>query len=201
MRPDLEIICDWIKPGSKVLDLGCGDGVLLKHLITNCDVRGLGMEIDDADIVRCIERDVAVIQADLNEGLSKYFDRQMFDYVVMTHTLQALPHPHRLLEEMLSVGKEGIVTFPNIGHWRNRLHLLLSGKMPITKVLPAIWYETENIRLCTLRDFEDLCRDKNIRILKRAAVDSTHRHRLSIQLAPNLLGESAIYCITKGPPG
>jgi len=193
MRPDLEIITEWILPATRVLDLGCGDGTLLEHLSRTRQVTGYGLEIDDDNITRCIERGVQVIKTDLDAGLADFFDEDSFDYVVMTQTLQAVHYPASLLDEMLRVGREGIVTFPNIGHWQSRLHLALGGRMPITRALPSDWYDTPNIHLCSLRDFEDLCRRQKIAILERTAVDYEHRTSLGIRLLPNLLGEIALY--------
>ncbi len=198
MRADLEIICEWIETGSSVLDLGCGDGTLLKRLHETRAVEGIGLEIDNDNIVRCVERGVNVIQADLDKGWSGYFNRRRFDYVVMTQTLQAVHHPAQLLDDMLKTGRESIITFPNMGYWKNRWQLFFKGAMPITKVLPEKWFDTENIHLCTLRDFEELCRENGLRILERAAVDYAHRDSLGIRLAPNLMGEIALYRITRG---
>ena len=197
MRPELEIICDWIRPGASVLDLGCGDGELLSRLRETHGIEGVGLEIDGDNIVCCVERGVSVIQADLDRGLSEYFRRRRFDYVVMTQTLQAVHHPARLLDEMLETGTEGIITFPNMGYWKNRRQLLLRGTMPMTRALPEDWFDTGNIHLCTLRDFENLCRRNGIRVLERAAVDYTHRDTLGIRLAPNLMGEIALYRLTR----
>ncbi len=193
MRADLEIISEWIQPGTRVLDLGCGDGTLLEHLSNSRDVTGYGLEIDDDNIIRCIERGVQVIKTDLDAGLADFFDEDSFDYVVMTQTLQAVRYPADLLDDMLRVGREGIVTFPNIGHWQSRLHLGLSGRMPITRVLPSEWYDTANIHLCSLRDFEGLCRQRKIEILQRTVVDYAHRTSWGARLLPNLLGEIALY--------
>jgi methionine biosynthesis protein MetW len=192
LRADLQIISEWITPGSRVMDLGCGDGTLLKHLKENRQVNGYGLEIDIDNIVRCIQGGVNVIQADLDEGLSD-FEGEPFDFVVMTQALQAVKHPDRLLNEMLRVGREGIVTFPNFGHISARLQLTFGGHMPVTKTLPSEWYNTPNIHLCTLKDFERLCSDNGIHILERTVVDSTHRAGPGMKLLPNLLGEIAIY--------
>ena len=193
MRPDLEIITEWIQPGTRVLDLGCGDGTLLEHLRDTRDVTGYGLEIDDDNVIRCIERGVQVIKTDLDAGLADFFDKESFDYVVMSHTLQAVHYPASLLDDMLRVGREGIVTFPNIGHWQSRLHLALGGRMPVTRALPSDWYDTPNIHLCSLRDFEDLCYHQKIKILECTAVDYVHRSSWRARLLPNLLGEIALY--------
>ena len=197
LRPDLELISEWIKPGSRVLDLGCGDGTLLKHLSDTRDVAGYGLEIDPENVVRCIANGVQVIQSDLDDGLCDYFDDDSFDYVVMTQTLQATQFPARLIKEMLRVGREGIVTFPNFGHWKNRLQLALGGRMPKSRELPYEWHDTPNIHLCTFRDFEELCRHEEIHVLDRCVADRRHRSTLGMKLAPNLLGEMAIYRFTK----
>ena len=196
MRADLEIIRDWINPGSSVLDLGCGDGSLLDNLSKVRNIEGVGLEIDIGNIARCIKRGVNVIQADLDRGLSDYFKRRCFDYVVMTQTLQAVHRPEKLLNEMLDIGREGIVTFPNMGYWKSRSQLFLKGTMPMTKALPANWFDTENIHLCTIKDFENLCRRGGIRILERIAVDHAHRGGFGTRVTPNLMGEIAVYRLT-----
>lgn len=198
LRPDLEIISKWIKPRSRVLDLGCGDGTLLEYLTQEREVEGYGLEIDPDNIVACIERGVSVIQSDLDAGLSDYFDDNSFDYVVMTQTLQAMHYPSRLLSEMLRVGRQGIVTFPNFGHWQSRLQIALGGHMPVSRALPNEWYNTPNIHLCTLKDFEQLCQVLNIQILQRNVVDTAHRSNLGMKLLPNLLGEIALYRFQHG---
>ena len=198
MRADLAIIAEWIKPGSSILDLGCGDGTLLKHLRDNHQGEGIGLEIDEQNIESCINDKLNIIQSNLNDGLQAYFSDCRFDYVVMSQTLQATKHPEILIDEMLRVGKEGIVTFPNMAHWRGRLQLGLGGFMPVTKSLPNHWYSTPNIHLCTVRDFEALCQQRGIRILERSVVDHTHsRSTLLMRLFPNLFGEIAIYRFTR----
>ena len=197
MRADLAIIAEWIRPGSSILDLGCGDGTLLKHL-RNKQVQGLGLEISESNIESCIEDGLNIIQSDLNDGLKDYFSANSFDYVVMSQTLQATQHPEILIDEMLRVGKQGIITFPNMAHWKGRLQLGLYGHMPVTKSLPNNWYNTPNIHLCTVHDFEVLCRERGVRILQRTVVDHTHsRSTLMMRLFPNLFGEIAIYRLTR----
>lgn len=198
LRPDLDIISEWITPNSRVLDLGCGDGTLLDCLQQNQNVDGYGLEIDPDNIVTCVQKGVNVIQSDLDEGLSDYFTDDSFDYVVMTQTLQAMNYPNRLLKEMLRVGKEGIVTFPNFGHWRSRLQIAVGGHMPVSPSLPNKWFDTPNIHLCTLNDFETLCARLDIEILERQVVDVAHRNSFVMNLWPNLLGEIAIYRIKCG---
>lgn len=198
LRPDLQIICEWIKPKSRILDLGCGDGTLLTMLKTERSVNGYGLEIDVRNIVKCVDAGVNAIHADLNAGLSD-FDDKAFDYVVMTQALQAVDRPDRLLNDMLRVGREGIVTFPNFGYWRSRLQLFFGGHMPVTPSLPSKWFNTQNIHLCTLQDFEKLCSDNHIEVLQRTVVDHHHKGSLGMKLFPNLLGEIAIYRIQKKP--
>jgi methionine biosynthesis protein MetW len=192
LRPELNVISEWITPNSRVLDLGCGTGALLSFLQKRLGICGYGLEIDPENITRCIEAGINVIQTDLNAGLSD-FDADSFDFVVMTQTLQAIRYPVRLLEEMLRVGRQGIVTFPNFGHWRSRLQILFNGVMPVTPSLPEQWYDTPNIHLCTFKDFELVCKQRNIRILQRAVVDRTHKETRLMNALPNLLGEIALY--------
>ena len=195
-RPDYAIIAEWIRPRSRVLDLGCGDGALLSYLAQQRQTTGYGLELDDKYLPQCIRNGINVIQTDLDQGLAE-FDDDSFDYVLLSLTLQAMHFPARLLDEMLRVGSRGIVTFPNFGHWRARIQLGLFGTMPISRTLPHQWYDTPNIHLCTLRDFEALCRDRNIDILDRCAVDHIHRASLGLRLWPNLLGEIALYQFTR----
>lgn len=196
LRADLAIISDWIAPNSRVLDLGCGDGALLAHLRRTRQVSGYGLEIDSANVVRCIENGVDVIHTNIDAGLSEFADN-FFDYVIMTQTLQAVRYPDKVLTEMLRVGREGIVTFPNFGHWRVRLQLALGGHMPISRTLPNQWYDTPNIHLCTVHDFERLCDEHDIAVLHRTVVDHAHRSAPSMRLLPNLLGEIALYRIRR----
>lgn len=192
LRPDYAIISDWIRPGTHVLDLGCGDGTLLNYLQRSRGVTGYGLEIDPDELVSCVEKGVNVIQADLDAGLAQ-FESHSFDYVVLSEALQVVQRPDLLMDEILRVGQECIVTFPNFGHWKARLAIGLNGRMPVSAALPAQWYDTLNIHLCTVDDFEALCREKNITVIRRSVVDHVHRSTLGMRLFPNLLGEIAVY--------
>ena len=196
MRADLEIIADWIGQGERVLDLGCGDGELLDKLHRTKSVKGLGIEIDHDNITSCIGRGVNVIDKNIDEGLAGIEDSS-FDTVVMTQALQVMHRPDLIVEEMLRIGRQGIVTFPNFAHWRARFYLAFRGKMPVSKVLSYQWYDTPNIHFCTFKDFESLCISRNIRILERTVVDNTLRQRWWHKLWPNMMGEIAIYRITR----
>jgi methionine biosynthesis protein MetW len=196
MRPDQEIIQRWIEPDSRVLDLGCGDGSLLANLKQTKGVKGTGLEIDGDKIQSCVERGINVIEQNLDAGLWN-FQSDSFDTVLLAQTLQALSHPGQLIDEMLRVGRRGIVTFPNFGNWKSRLYLSSKGRMPVSKFMPHAWYDTPNIHFCTVRDFDALCEEKNIRILERTVVDLKHEGSLSMRLLPNLLGEIAIYHIAR----
>lgn len=194
LRADLSIIISWIESDAKVLDLGCGDGTLLSHLRDIHNVNGYGLEIDLFNIEACVEKNINVIQANLNNGLKAYFADNSFDCVIMSQTLQATEQPDLLIEEMLRVASEGIITFPNMAHWSARLQLGFQGIMPVTKNLPNQWFNTPNVHLCTLNDFEVLCRKHDIKILERAVVDHSHKKGSWLtNMFPNLLGEIAIY--------
>lgn len=191
-RPDFAAIAAWIPKGSSVLDLGCGDGSLLRYLKETRAVRGYGVEISDLDIVSCIANGVNVIQNDLESGLAD-FENDSFDFVILSQTLQATRHTEALTREMLRVGREGVVSFPNFGYWKSRLNVLL-GNMPVSKELPYQWYDTPNVHLCTLHDFETFCRTQNIVITARSVMTGTRR----IGVLPNLLGSTAAYRFQRG---
>ncbi len=191
LRSEHQIIANWITPGARILDLGCGNGDFLAALQSEKKVTGYGIEIDPDNIVDCISKNVKVIQANLDEGLSG-FDANSFDYVVMTQTIQAMRFPHKVINEMLRIGREVIVTFPNLGHWKHRLRLF-KGNTPVSAPLPNSWYETPNIHICTINDFEKLCILLGINIIERAVLDSTHKPVKTMQVFPNFFGEVAIY--------
>lgn len=196
LRPDLSIIQQWVKPNSQVLDLGCGKGDLLRFLKSEKGVRGYGLEISPDKVTHCIRNGVNVIEQNLDSGLSNFKDNSI-DTVIMALALQAVQRPDELVDEMLRIGNQAIVTFPNFGYWRTRLYLLLKGRMPMSESLPYNWYDTPNIHLCTFKDFEQLCHDKGIRILNKTVVDDQHNEHWSIGLWPSMLGETAVYHISR----
>jgi len=192
-RADFATIAQWIKPGAKVLDLGCGDGALLTYLKTTRHIRGYGVEIEDANILASVKNGVNVIQMDLEAGLSG-FESHSFDYVILSQTLQAIEHTERIVREMLRVGREGIVTFPNFGYWHHRWQVI-QGHMPVSENLPYQWFDTPNIHLCTLKDFENFCREHGVHILERTVM---HEGRI-VNFLPNLLGNLAVYRFEQQP--
>lgn len=195
MRIDLNKIQHWIKPNSRVLDLGCGDGTLLRLLADTRNAKGYGLEIDAQHINACIDKGINVIDQNLNHGLDN-FSNNSFDTVVMTQALQTMRSPHLVLDEMLRIGKECVITFPNFGHYKARIHLTLHGRMPVSDLLPYEWYNTPNIHFCTFKDFEVLCHEKNITVLHREVVNEQTLQFLG-DISPNLFGETAIYHLRK----
>lgn len=186
-RHDFAIIAGWLPFGGKVLDLGCGDGELLAYLKASMEVRGYGVEKDDANWLACLARGVNVIQMDLEAGLSGFED-QSFDTVILSQTLQAMHNTEGILHEMLRVGREVIVTFPNFGYWRHR-YQLIAGQMPVSKNLPYAWYNTPNVHLCTIKDFDELCKKNHIIVKERLVLTDNQR----VNVMPNMLGSLAMY--------
>lgn len=187
VRPDFSLIASWVKPQSTVLDLGCGDGSLLRFLTDTHQVNGYGIEIDDAKVLACLKNGVNVIQQDLEAGLSN-LEPASFDYVILSQTLQAVKHTEEIVREMLRVGREAIVSFPNFGYWKNRLQVI-QGQMPVSDSLPYQWFNTPNLHLCTLQDFETFCTRHGARILERKVLSGND----PVTFAPNLLGALAFY--------
>jgi methionine biosynthesis protein MetW len=196
MRIDQRIIDQWIQPSSRVLDLGCGDGTLLRYLADQKNVRGYGLEISPEGIEACVAKGVNVIEQDLDQGL-KNFEDNSFDTVIMSQTLQTMRYPKVTLAEMTRVGRECIVTIPNFGHWRARLQLLFRGRMPVSDLLPYEWYDTPNIHFCTFRDFEILCRDMQLRVVDKSVVTEKSIGKRLSQLHPNLFAETGIFRVRK----
>ena len=187
MRSDLAAIVQWVPQGARVLDLGCGDGALLRSLWQEREAPGYGVEIDDDNVLACVANDVNVLQVDLESGLSLFADRS-FDCVILSETLQTIHRTEFLMREMLRVGREVIVSFPNFGHWRARVQVAF-GRMPVSEALPYEWYETPNVHHCTINDFEDLCRRLGVRVKERLAL---HEGR-PVTTLPNLMGSVAVY--------
>ena len=186
-RQDFAVIAYWIPFGAKVLDLGCEDGSLLKFLEGSLEVKGYGIEKDDAHWLNTLKQGLNVIQMDLEAGLSG-FESQSFDVVVLSQTLQAMHNTEKIVHEMLRVGKEAIVTFPNFGYWRHRIQLM-KGQMPVSKTLPYEWYNTPNIHLCTIKDFDEFCIKNKIGVKERLILTKGK----PIHVMPNLMGALAMY--------
>ncbi len=195
MRIDQQLAEKWIYPGASVLDLGCGDGELLSQMGKKHQIRAYGLEIDQEKIAIAVSKGLNIIQQDLNLGLGRFAD-QSFDYVVMAQALQAVDAPDVLLRDMVRVGKQAIITFPNFAHWKTRSFLALKGKMPVSDALPYMWYNTPNIHLCTFRDFEALCAENHIQIIDRLAVNGNQQGSFLSKAIPNLFGEVAIYRVS-----
>jgi len=199
MRFDLQIIASWIEPGSRVIDLGCGRGELLKYLINHTNVIGNGIEHDESKVALCIEKGLSVLQGDINEEVLDYPDNS-FDYVILSQTLQQVYEPDTMIRSMLRIGKKGIVSFPNFSHWRCRLQLLSSGYAPVTRQLPYEWYNTPNIRVITIKDFRKFIHEVGFNILKEVAINtqSEDRYGKAITVFRNLRATYSIFLIGNG---
>jgi len=191
-RSDYAIIGELVEPNTKVLDLGCGDGELLRWLAENKGVEGRGIEINGARVQRAITRGVSVYQGDIDEGLADYPD-QAFDWVILGQTLQESRHPLKVLQEMLRVGRHAIVTFPNYGHWSVRLSHLLSGRAPRTELFPYNWYDSPNIHFLTVKDFEELAKNEGWIVERKIFVSGHHLGRF----LANLMAEVAVFQVRK----
>ena len=193
MRYDFELIMSWIPERARVLDLGCGDGTLLAGLAATRGVTGYGIDIEPANILASVKNGISVIQDDLETGLD-LFEAEAFDYVILSQTLQAMRNVEGVMREMLRVGRQGIVTFPNFGYWRHRLDVF-QGRMPVSKTLPHSWYDTPNIHLCTVRDFEDLCAKLDVEILDERVLHAGRQ----VGFLPNLMGSLGVFRFRSRP--
>ncbi len=198
IRIDLKIIAEMIDDGSRVLDVGCGDGELLAYLQKHHNVDGRGMELSMSGVQKAVSKGLAVIQGDADADLVDYPD-DAFDYVILSKTLQATRNPRAVVEQMLRIGRHAIVSFPNFAHWRTRLDLAIHGRMPVNELLPYSWHETPNIHFCTVRDFTDLCRVLGVRVktsLSLGAAGEVQRFTADGRWA-NLFGVDAVFLLEK----
>jgi methionine biosynthesis protein MetW len=199
LRGDLRIVAGMIEPRSRVLDIGCGDGELLSYLVHHKGVDGRGMELSQSGVNACVRHGLSVIQGDADNDLKDY-PSHAFDYAVLSQTLQATRNPRSVVEHLVRIGRRAIVSFPNFGHWRIRLHLLLHGRMPTSPLLPYRWYETPNIHLCTILDFVGLCAEMGVAVERSVTLDHLGR---PYSLNPsgtiaNLIAEQGLFLLA-GP--
>jgi len=196
LRYDLQIIASWIEKGSRVLDLGCGEGELLHYLIENKKVIGTGIEIIESKIAQCIEKGLSVLHGNINEELDDFPDH-MFDYVILSQTLQQVYEPSKVIHSMLRVGKRGVVSFPNFSYWVSRLQHLITGYAPITDQLPYNWYDTPNIRVLSIKDFRGFLEKSGLNILEEVAINTHSQDRRGkiIRMLPNWRATYGLYLI------
>ncbi|WP_444932426.1 methionine biosynthesis protein MetW (plasmid) [Microbulbifer sp. SSSA002] len=198
VRGDHRILCDFVAPGSRVLDIGCGTGNLLELLINTRGVDGRGFDTSQKGVNEAVARGLSVVQGDADNDLAAYPD-DAFDYAILSHTLQATMDPKQVLEQLLRIGKKVVVSFPNFGHWRNRMQLLFKGRMPVTDYLPYQWYDTPNIHFCTIRDFVALSEEVHAKVIKAEALDARGK-RIGFN-APwwvwNLIGDQAVFLLER----
>ena len=190
-RYDFPIIANWVNSNSKVLDLGCGDGELLNYLKKEKNITGYGIEKDPDNWLKSLKTGINVLQVDLEAGLSEFEDNS-FDVVILSKTIQSMHNTEEILDEMLRVGKQVIVTFPNFGYWKDRIQSI-QGAMPKSKELPYSWFNTPNVHLCTIKDFDDLCKSNAYKIVDRLVLTDNK----SVSFFPNLLGALALYNLVK----
>ncbi len=196
IRYDLRIIASWIKPETKILGLGCGEGELLQYLKFNKNVRETGIEVKESRVAACIEKGISVLQGDINEEIADYPDNS-FDYAILSQTLQQVYEPDSVIRSMLRVARRGIVSFPNFSHWKIRFQILASGHVPVTKELPYQWYNTPNIRVLSLRDFRQFSKEVGFNIIKEAAINTKNNHRQGswVGFMPNLFATYGLFMI------
>jgi len=198
LRPDLAAIAEMIPEGARVLDVGCGDGALLEHLVRTKHVDGRGIELSQQNVNACVARGLAVVQGDADTDLTEY-PAQVFDFVILSQTIQATEKPAQVLQHLLRIGRHVAISLPNFGHWRVRLSLLLGGRMPRTRALGYSWYDTPNIHLCTLSDFVDLARENGAVIDRALALknDSVAGDVRPDSWGPNIAAQGAIFLLRK----
>ncbi|MDP6174622.1 MAG: methionine biosynthesis protein MetW [Rhodospirillales bacterium] len=198
IRADLLLVADMVKAGSRVLDVGCGDGILLDYLARTKEVDGRGIELSSEGVNACVSAGLSVIQGDADTDLADYPDKA-FDYAILSQTLQATRAPREVLANLARIGHQVIISFPNFAYWRVRWHLSLAGRMPVTKSLPHHWYDTPNIHFCTIRDFIELCAEMGITVETGLAVDHQGKFRTirSGLWRANLFGEQAVFLLRK----
>ncbi|MGH6973177.1 MAG: methionine biosynthesis protein MetW [Stellaceae bacterium] len=194
LRGDLRLVGSMIEPSTRVLDIGCGDGELLYYLVHSKGVDGRGMELSQSGVNSCVRHGLSVIQGDADNDLEDY-PSDAFDYVVLSQTLQATRRPRDVLLNLVRIGRHAIVSFPNFGHWRIRLGLLIAGRLPSTALLPYPWYDTPNIHLCTIRDFALLCRDEGIRVERSVSLDRSGRPYT--RALANLMAEQGLFLLSR----
>ncbi|MEC9368042.1 MAG: methionine biosynthesis protein MetW [Pseudomonadota bacterium] len=197
-RVDLLLIAEMVKRGSRVIDVGCGDGALLRILSETRDVDARGIEISQAGVNQCVAKGLSVVQGDADRDLVNYPD-QAFDYAILSQTIQATHRPKAVLEQLLRIGRYAIVSFPNFGHWRIRAQVMFGGRMPVNDNLPVAWYETPNIHFCTIKDFSNLCREVDARVERSVALNA-QGSRLGFgvpDFLQNLIGEQAVFLLSR----
>ena len=200
IRADLRLIAEMVTPGSRVLDIGCEDGVLLDYLGHFRQVVGRGIELSQEGVNACVSHGLSVIQGDADTDLDAYPD-DAFDFAILSQTLQATRDPRHVLRNLVRIGAQAVVSFPNFGHWRARLHLAMNGRMPVTQAMPIAWHATPNIHLCTIRDFVVLCRCLGIEIERSFALDDDGRPTEITSLgASNLLGQHGMFLLSRKRP-
>ena len=192
-RKDFDLITEWVEPDSRILDLGCGDGSLLRLLNKKRNTSGYGVDTSIDKIIKSIDNTINIINADINDHMD-FFKDKSFDYVILAQSLQVVDNPVSLIKEMLRIGNEVIISFPNMGYWRSRLYLFFRGEMPVTSELPFSWHSTPNIHLCTIKDFKKMCMSNKFRI-KDEVINNLNGKNISSSLFNNLIGTSAIFRI------